>query len=421
MESHNISIIIILICMAMSAYFSATETAFSSLNRIRVKKKAEDGNKKAAMVLKLEKDYDRMLSTILIGNNLVNIGLTSLMTILFVSALGEDMGASVSTIVTTVLVLIFCEVSPKSIAKEMPESFAMFSAPLLRVMEWILEPLNLLFAQWKKVLSILIKTTDKPSITEDELIAIVEEAENEGGIDQEESVLIRNAIEFNELEAIDILTPRTDIEGVYLDDSKEEIAKVFADTGFSRLPVFRENVDDILGILYQKDFYNFVFSTDETIESIIRPTMYIAKGKKIGMLLKELQKKKLHIAVVIDEFGGTVGIITLEDILEEIVGEIWDEHDEVVQEIRKVSEREYIVLGSASVEKLFELLEEKEEFDVVSVSGWVMNELDHIPAEGDSFRYHNLEVSVLEVAERRAKRIRIRILEEEEQGEKGDE
>ena len=237
MEEHSVSLIIILFCIVMSAYFSATETAFSSLNRIRIKNMAEKGNKKAALVLRMSDDFDSLLSTILIGNNIVNILSASLATIVFVDMLGEDLGASISTIVTTIVVLIFGEVSPKSIAKECPEAFAMFSAPFLNILTVILTPANFLFAQWKKLLSKVIKVSDDTGITEEELLTIVEEAEQDGGIDKEESALIKSAIEFGELEAVDIFTPRIDMVGVAIDTPKDEIATVFRETGYSRLPV----------------------------------------------------------------------------------------------------------------------------------------------------------------------------------------
>lgn len=407
MESDSISLIIIIVCIIMSAYFSATETAFSSLNRIRIKNMAEKGNKKAALVMRLSENYDSLLSTILIGNNIVNIASASLATVLFVKLLGQEAGPSVSTAVTTVIVLIFGEVSPKSIAKESPEKFAMFSAPLLNIFLVILTPFNFLFRQWKKLLSLLFKTQDDRSITEEELLTIVEEAEQEGGIDEEEGTLIRSAIEFSEIEAMDILTPRIDLTAVPLDYSNEQIAKVFAETGFSRLPVYEDSIDHIAGIIYQKDFHNYVYHTEKNILSIIRPAVYITKTKRIGELLKELQKKKSHIAVVLDEFGGTIGIVTMEDILEELVGEIWDEHDEVIEEIQKISDEEYIVLGSANVEKLFELLDIDEELDVVTVSGWVMNEVGRIPEKEDKFEYQNLRVHVLEMDGKRVERIKV--------------
>ena len=252
MENHTISIVIILVSILMSAYFSATETAFSSLNRIRMKNMAEKGNKRARLVMRLSEDYDSLLSTILIGNNIVNIASASLATVLFVKWLGDEAGPSVSTAVTTVVVLIFGEVTPKSIAKESPERFAMFSAPFLSALMGLLTPFNFLFGQWKKLLSALIQSTDEGGITEEELLSIVEEAKQGGGIDEQEDMLIRSALEFTEQEAGGIVTPRVDITAVSTEAAKEEIAGVFADTAFSRLPVFEGSIDHIVGIIYQR-------------------------------------------------------------------------------------------------------------------------------------------------------------------------
>ena len=414
------SVLIIIFCVLFSGYFSATETAFSSLNRIRVKNLAEKGDKKAKLVLDLLENFDSLLSTILIGNNIVNIACASVATLLFVRLLGEEQGPSVATLVITIVVLIFGEVTPKSIAKENPEKFAMFAAPFLNLLMIILTPFNFLFIQWKKLVSRIFHTETEHSITEEELLTIVEEAEQEGRIDEQESSLIRSAIEFSEQEAIDILTPRIDIVGVPYDATKEEIAAVFTDTNYSRLPVYKETMDHIVGIIYQKDFYNVVYDKGGNIESIIRPALYITESKKIGELLQELQHKKSHIAIVLDEYGGTTGIVTLEDILEELVGEIWDEHDEVINEIEKVSETEYIVHGSTNLEDLFEALdmgrkidEEVEEMEVVTVSGWVMEEvLERIPSKGDVGTWQNLEVTVLEMDENRVEKIKLVINEE---------
>ena len=407
MESESISLMIIVFCLAMSAYFSATETAFSSLNRIRVKNMAEKGNRRAALVLKLSGDYDGLLSTILIGNNIVNIACASLATVLFVKMLGNEAGASVSTVVTTIVVLIFGEVSPKSIAKESPERFAMFSAPFLQVLLLLLSPANFLFKQWKKVLSVLFKAAEDQGITEEELLTIVEEAKQGGGIDEQEGTLIKSAIEFSELEAVDIFTPRIDVTGIPAEASKEEVEAAFRDTGFSRLPVYEESIDNIIGIIYQKDFHNYIRNTDRTVRDMIRPALFISRGKKVGSLLKELQKNKMHIAVVLDEFGGTAGIVTLEDILAELVGEIWDEHDTVVEEIQKLSDTEYLVLGRTSIEKLFEKLHRDQDFDFLTVSGWVMNLAGRIPSEGESFQYENLTVTVERMADRRVELVRV--------------
>lgn len=412
MEEQSISLVIIIGCIIMSAYFSATETAFSSLNRIRIKNMAEKGNKRAGLVLKLSENYDGLLSTILIGNNIVNIASASLATVIFVKLLGDEAGASISTVVTTIVVLIFGEVSPKSIAKESPEQFAMFSAPFLNAFMVLLTPANYLFKQWKKLLSLLIRTSGDSGITEEELLAIVEEAKQDGGIDEQEGSLIKSAIEFTELEAMDIATPRVDVTGIPVDADKEEIAAVFGETGYSRLPVYKDKIDDIIGIIYQKDFYNQVYRGVCSVEAIVRPALYVAKSKKINVLLKELQKNKMHIAVVIDEFGGTMGIVTLEDILEELVGEIWDEHDVVVQEIEKISDQEYLVLGNTSVEKLFEELSAEEEFESFTVSGWVMELAERIPEEGDVLYYENMTITVMKMKDRRVEQVRI-VLEAE--------
>ena len=403
----NVTLIIILLCIIMSAYFSATETAFSSLNRIRIKNMADKGNKRAALVLKLSEDYDRLLSTILIGNNIVNIACASLSTLLFVRLLGEDAGASVSTAVTTVIVLVFGEVSPKSIAKESPEKFSMFSAPILNFMAVLLTPLNFLFKQWKKVLSRFFHSSASQGITEEELITIVEEARQDGGIDEQEGDLLRNALEFNELKAADILTPRIDVVGVNVCAGAEEIASVFTETGYSRLPVYQGSIDNIVGILYHKDFYNKIYGTGKGIKDVIRPALFITRHKKISQLLQELQASNHHIAVVIDEFGGTVGIVTLEDILEELVGEIWDEHDEIIRSVEKLSDDEFLVLGNANVDKLLELLGYDEETEAVTVNGWIMNELQKLPEKGDSFRFHEWQITVMEMEERRVKSARI--------------
>lgn len=412
MEEQSISLVIIIGCIIMSAYFSATETAFSSLNRIRIKNMAEKGNKRAGLVLKLSENYDGLLSTILIGNNIVNIASASLATVIFVKLLGDEAGASISTVVTTIVVLIFGEVSPKSIAKESPEQFAMFSAPFLNAFMVLLTPANYLFNQWKKLLSLLIRTSGDSGITEEELLAIVEEAKQDGGIDEQEGSLIKSAIEFTELEAMDIATPRVDVTGIPVDADREEIAAVFGETGYSRLPVYKDKIDDIIGIIYQKDFYNQVYRGVCGVEAIVRPALYVAKSKKINVLLKELQKNKMHIAVVIDEFGGTMGIVTLEDILEELVGEIWDEHDVVVQEIEKISDQEYLVLGNTSVEKLFEELSAEEEFESFTVSGWVMELAERIPEEGDVLYYENMTITVMKMKDRRVEQVRI-VLEAE--------
>ncbi len=409
MDSDSISLIIIVVCVVMSAYFSATETAFSSLNRIRIKNMADKGDRKAALVMRLSEHYDSMLSTILVGNNIVNIASASLATLIFVDLLGEEAGASVSTAVTTVVVLIFGEVSPKSIAKESPERFACFSAPFLNILMKILTPVNFLFAQWKKLLSLIFRSEEDKGITEEELLTIVEEAQQEGGIDEQEGSLIRSAIEFNEMEAADIFTPRIDVTGVALGTPVEEVAEIFERTGYSRLPVYEDSIDHITGIIYEKDFHNRVYRKGESLESIVQPALFIVKTRKIGELLTQLQSRKMHMAVIVDEFGVTSGIVTLEDILEELVGEIWDEHDRVEQEVEKLSDGEYLVSGKADVEKLFHMLGRKEEFEVLTVAGWVMNVLGKVPEEGEHFEDEAMEVRVEKMNGKRVEKVRLKM------------
>ena len=418
MSDDSVSLVIIVACLVCSSYFSATETAFSTMNHARMKTMADKGNKSAALALKLSDNYDTLLSTILIGNNLVNILLSSLATLLFVKMLGSSTGTTASTLVTTVLVLIFGEISPKSIAKESPESFAMFSAPIIRVLMVVLTPVTWIFAQWKKILTRLFKKDgDDRAMTDEELMTIVEEAEQDGGIDAEESTLIRSAIEFMDLESIDIYTPRVDIVSVSLDESKEEIAKIFLDTGFSRLPVYEENIDHIIGIINQKDVHNFIYNTDRSIKEIVRPVLFITPTMKIGSLLKKLQASKTHIAIILDEFGGTEGLVTIEDIVEELVGDIWDEHDQVVTEIEKISNEEYLMAGSTSIDDVFEELGIEKEVDVNTLSGWVMEVLACIPKEGDSFVSDGYKVTVVKMDERRIEKVRVQKVHSETEDE----
>lgn len=413
MDGHISSIGIIIACLIFSAYFSATETAFTSLNRVRMKNLVNAGNQKAKRVLDLEENYDNLLSTILVGNNLVNIALTSVATLMFVE-LFPLYGATLSTIVVTILVLIFGEISPKSLAKENPEKFSMFSAPLIQMLMIILKPLNWLFAQWKKLLARMFKADDSRGITEDELLTIVEEAKTEGSIEEEQSELIQNAIEFNDLEAWDVITPRVDIKAIEIDSTKKEVAKMFLETGFSRLPVYDGDLDKILGVLNQKDFHNHIDGSKKTISDFVKPVVYVAGSMKAAVLLKKLQMSKSHIAIIVDEYGGTAGLVTMEDIIEELVGDIYDEHDVVEsQEIIMLQDGSYRVMCNANVEKMFDYFGEEVELDVNTVNGWVVLQLDKLPKVGDTFTYETgsviFEGRVTSADERKAIEINLRV------------
>lgn len=403
------SLVIILICILLSMYFSSTETAFNSVSRIRLKNKAEnEGSKRAALVLKLLEQYDRMLSAILIGNNIVNIACTSTATLLFVALLNDEhLGATVSTATVTLMLLIFGEISPKTIAKENAEKIAMLSAPLLNFLMVLLTPLTWVLSIWQRMLSLIFKSSGDSGITEQELLTIVDEAEQGGNIDADESELIRSAIEFNDLEVRDIYTPRIDIEAISSEMGQDEVAKVFSESGYSRLPVYEDSIDNITGVINLKDFYNMVILKKAGIAEIIKPVIFVPKSKKISDLRKELQEQQLHIAVVMDEFGCTVGIVTLEDILEELVGEIWDEHDEIVREISKTDENTWVVSGKANVEKVFEELDMNCDFEAMTVSGWVMEILEKIPSEGDAFENDGLHVKVMKMYGKRIEQVEI--------------
>lgn len=426
MNQGDISTLILMAFLViMSAYFSATETAFSTINTTRLKTLADKGSKKAERVLAMAEDYDKLLSTILVGNNIVNIGLSSVATVFFLRLLNGDSStaATVSTVVTTVVVLVFGEVSPKSLAKEAPESFAMFSAPLLRMFVWVLTPVNFIFALWKRLLSKVFKVKDDRSVTTDEIITFIDAVEEGGDLDSDESELLRSAVEFNDQEAADILTPRVDIVGVEEDCSKEEIAQVFTDTGYSRLPVYKDSLDNIVGIVHQKDFYDGPRVTEKPLSEIMKAPVYVTPGMKIHDILKLLQKTKSHVSVVTDEFGGTLGIVTMEDILEELVGDIWDEHDEVIEEFTKLGEDTYRIKCTADLDEMFELFEIDGEIesDSVTVSGWVMEQVGRIPVEGDKFTYENLDVTVSSTDNKRVLEILVtKLPDKEEDGEEDD-
>lgn len=391
--SHLGSILAMAVCLLMSAYFSATETAFSSLNRTRIKVLADNGNRKASLVLSLSNNYDRLISTILIGNNIVNIAVASIGTLLFVEIYG-DIGATVSSVVVTVAVLIFGEITPKSIAKDSPEKFAMFCAGFIRFWLFVLTPLNFIFSKWKKLVSRFFKTDESSKMSHEELLVLVEDVENEGGIDKNEGELLKNAIEFGDLSAEEILTHRMDIEAVGVDESKENIAEKFTKTRFSRLLVYEDSIDRIVGVLHQKDFYVDGRVSDKPVVEIMTKPVFVYQHTKVREILKRLQVNKSHIAVVVDEFGGTMGMVSMEDILEELVGEIWDEHDEVEKSFEMLGNDSYRVDCSVSLGDFCDFFGVDIESDSVSVGGWILERLNGIPSEGDGFDFDGLRITV---------------------------
>ena len=413
----------LVILVGFSAFFSASETAFSSLNQIRLKSRGEDGDSSAARVLNMAEQYDKLLSTILIGNNIVNIAAASIGTILFTQMLGAERGATVSTIVLTIIVLIFGEVTPKSLAKEMPEKVATAVSPFLVLLMALMTPLTWLFTQWKKLLGHFVHSGEADTITEGELMTMVSEAENDGELTDRESELIRSAIEFDDVEVEEILTPRVDVVAVEDDIPLEELAQTFAESGYSRLPVYHGTIDNIIGVVHEKDFYIARLKKATKIDDLVVPTLYTTGSTQISQLLRTLREQHHHLAVVVDEYGGTEGIITLEDILEELVGEIWDEHDEVTEDFRKQSDGSWLVSGSASVDDLYEELDlpEEEDIDSNTVNGLVQEKTCHLPKVGDRFTLGEYDGVVTRTAKRRVTEVRLTPAAPAEDAEKDDE
>jgi CBS domain containing-hemolysin-like protein len=408
-------IIIMAVCLLMSAYFSATETAFSTMSKTKLKTMIDKGNKRATLALKLSENYDRLISTILIGNNIVNILLSSIATVfvitLLLNARGEAFSDNYSTLIstaaTTVVVLIFGEITPKSVAKNHPEGFALFASPFMQFFMWIMFPVVILFAGWTKLVNRIFRGDEDNKMSQEELLMLVEEVQEEGTIDDEEGDLLRNAINFPELKAEDILTHRVDLEGFEIGTPMEEVGKLFEESHFSRLLVYQDSIDNIVGVLHQKDVFTSKGLTDKPLDELISEPLFIHKTARIDELLRELQQIKSHMAVVLDEYGGTLGIVTMEDILEELVGDIWDEHDEVVEDYKEVAEDTFRVDCGGTLAEFCDFFDLEIESDNITINGWIMEELDKIPACGDRFSYENLDITVIETDFRRVSTIEV--------------
>lgn len=412
----------IIVLTALSAFFSACETAYNSINKIKLKNLANEGSKRAKKALLLVDNYDKLITTILIGNNIVNIAAATIATLLFTELIKSqpDLAATVSTIVVTVITLIFGEITPKSIAKEFSEGFATRVATILQILCLIFTPFTWLFSKWQRLLIKLFKPKANSGMSEAELITMVDEATTEGGIDKDEGELIRSAIEFNELTVKDIFTPRVDVIAVEANAKKDELRDLFIDNGFSRLPVYEEDIDNIIGVLHEKDFYKYYFKKEFEIKKYMSQTIWVTLNSNLSSVLKMLQKSKAHMAVVLDEYGGTAGIVTLEDILEELVGEIWDEHDEVVEDIVQISDNEYHIDGGCNIEDMFDKFDQKydsDELEVSTVSGWVIDCFGHIPSIDEQFDYNNLTIKVVDADLKKVTKIYVKVLEKPENDE----
>ncbi len=426
-SSHTFYVISLIFLFLLSAFFSASETSLSSCNKIRLKHMARAGDKKAEGILKLIDNFDSVLSTILVGNNIVNIAAASIATVFFIQLLGSA-GLTVSTLFTTVIVLIFGEISPKSLAKEHPEAFLLKTYRILTLLTRIFTPVNWVLEKIKKMVghALVGKSLKRPGISEDELKVMVDEVEKEGTISQDESDLIKSAIEFNDIRVKEILTPRVDMVTCNITNSNAEIFRIFSSNSFSRIPVYDADEDNIIGIIHTKDFYSaYLRNPRFKLKKILKHTTYVHRSTKVSLVLKNMQRSKNQMAVVIDSYGGVAGIVTIEDILEELVGEIWDEYDTAVSVFHKLGDRRYLVScdsnsRNASLRDMFEYLQL--DFDLYNlenqpISGWVVDSLEKIPAKGDSFVYRNLKVIVYKTQQNRVLEIMVEVLPDKEKKE----
>ena len=413
--------IIMIILLAFSAFFSSTETAFTSFNKIRMKNLAQNGNKRAILVSKIESKYDRFLTSVLIGNNIINITLSSIATIFFIGLFqnNESLASTVSTIVVTVAVLIFGEISPKVIARQNADKMAMLLAPFINLVIIILMPLSLIFGGWSKLLGLIFRSKEQSTYTEEELITIVDEAEEDGTLESDEGDLIRSAIEFNDVCAGDILTPRVDICAISKDESVPNIAKIFIENAYSRLPVYGEDLDDIIGILHEKDFFIAYHNNNKTITKHLKKPVHVSEHIKIADLLQVLKSKKCHMAVVVDEFGGTMGIVTMEDIIEELIGDVFDEHDEISDDYKELEDGSFIVNCSTELDNFiekFELKLDDEEDIPQTLNGFIMKELQTFPHVGDTFDYQSLKFEITKIGPKRIEEVHVTKIQEDEKG-----
>ncbi len=387
-------IIILVVLIIFSGLFSATETAFSSLNPAKLKYMIENGNKRALKTLQRYERFEKLLVTILIGNNIVNLLSASLATILFINFFNdEDLGVTLSTIVMTTVVLIFGEITPKSIAKEIPEGFAIAVTPFLSLVNIIIYPLVLLF-YGIQVLMRKFFNIKKSSITENELITYIQEIEKEGTINANERDLIQKVLDFDAMKVLDILTPRVDIVACDITESIENIQDLFESTGHSRIPIYDKDLDHIVGIIHYKDFMYFVLPKKKSLKTMMKDPIFITEYMRVVDLMHMLKTKKEHIAIVKDEYGGTEGLVSLEDILEEIVGEIWDEHDQIKKEIQHLDDGSYLIKGSAYMDIVSETLSFEYDEEAQTLNGFILENMKKIPHVNDVFQYLDFQITI---------------------------
>ena len=396
----------LLICVALSAFFSASETAFMAVKRTRLKTMQQNGDKRAEIALNLTEDYDRLLTTVLVGNNIVNIAGTAIATVFFTSVFGNK-GATVSTLVLRILMLLIGEGARKMIAKQAPETISIHVARPMQMLQTLLTPVNMLFVVWQRFVRKVFKPQKDDTPIEEEIITMVDEAQTEGGMDEHEGELIRSAVEFNDSDALDIMTPRVDVEALEDTAGMDEAEELFRRSGYSRLPVYHEDMDHIVGILHEKDFYRARHAGVQGIVRIMVPPVYAPATLELSRLLKLFQNTRTHMVVVLDEFGGTEGIVTLEDVLEELVGEIYDEHDDVTEDVVTLEDGSIQVNGGLPLEELCDMLNIENTYEADTVGGWAAEVLGQIPTIGMEFDTGMIHGTVTGMDRRRVTSVRV--------------
>lgn len=418
------TLFILLLLLMCSAYFSASETAFTSASRLRLKAKSENGSKSARRALGVVDKFDKFLTTVLVGNNVVNILITSLSTVLAIELLGNDNGPAVATAVVTVILLIFGEILPKTIAKTRAESFATATSGFMKILILVLTPFTAIFLLIQKGAGKLFSKGGKNvSMTEQELLHIIDEIEDEGVLEEQESNLVKSALEFDETMAEEIVTPRVNIVAIDINSDVEKLRDLFFSEEYSRIPVYEKSIDHIIGVVNQKDFFEKLLKGEQfIIRDITQETLHVPCLMRISELMKQMQKEKIHLAVVVDQYGGTAGIVTLEDILEELVGEIWDESDEVKAPVRVISDDVYETSGDVSLNDFNRFFEHRGvdveiESESNTVSGWIYELFGRIPDVGDTIEAEGMEIRVLSVIKHHIGGVKIKLLPPEKEEE----
>lgn len=416
-----VEVILIIILLAFSAFFSSSETAFTSINKIRLKSQADQGNKRAAQTLSLSKKFDSLISTILIGNNVVNIGMTSVATVLFIR-LFPDYGATISTVVMTVLVLIFGEITPKVLAKAKSESISKSATPFLSFLMRLLKPFVWLFDIWTKFVTKIFNVEDEDAITEEELKTLVGEASEAGSLEADEHALISSAMEFDDTVIASVMRHRTEIQGVERNASIEEIYDLFQETNYSRLIIYEDNIDHVLGVLHLKDFFKILMEQEKNpnpkeknfnLIDEVNNVILVPETVNIASLLKEMQEKHSHMAIVTDEYGGTRGLVTMEDLIEELVGEIWDEHDTIERHVLQHTDQTFLVSGVMNLKRFFEYfgLEKfaSEDYLANTVSGFIVEISGQFPQKGQVVEFEHLILKVVSLEDYIIENVQVRV------------